>query len=46
MTTMEDEARWMISNRLTTEKTVPDFLDYISADGLKAVRPEAVNIIR
>ena len=43
---MEDEARWMISNNLTTEKNVPDFLDYIYEDGLKAVRPEAVNIIR
>jgi NitT/TauT family transport system substrate-binding protein len=44
--TMEDEARWMISNNLTTEKQVPDFLNYIYADGLKAVKPEAVNIIR
>jgi NitT/TauT family transport system substrate-binding protein len=43
---MEDEARWMISNKLTTEKQVPDFLDYIYEDGLKAVRLEAVNIIR
>jgi NitT/TauT family transport system substrate-binding protein len=43
---MEDEARWMISNSLTTEKQVPDFLNYIYADGLEAVKPEAVNIIR
>jgi NitT/TauT family transport system substrate-binding protein len=43
---MEDEARWMIKNNLTTEKTVPDFLKYIYIDGLKAVKPEAVNIIR
>lgn len=43
---MEDEARWMMSNNLTTEKNVPDFLDYIYEDGLKAVKPEAVNIIR
>jgi NitT/TauT family transport system substrate-binding protein len=43
---MEDEARWMIKNNLTTQKTVPDFADYIYVDGLKAVRPEAVNIIR
>jgi NitT/TauT family transport system substrate-binding protein len=43
---MEDEARWMIKNNMTTEKKVPDFVNYIYADGLKAVKPEAVNIIR
>lgn len=43
---MEDEARWMIENNLTTAKQVPDFLDYIYVDGLEAVKPEAVNIIR
>jgi len=42
---MEDEARWMIKNNLTKEKTVPDFTNYIYVDGLKAVKPEAVNII-
>jgi NitT/TauT family transport system substrate-binding protein len=43
---MEDEARWMINNNLTTEKNVPDFLDYIYEDDLKSIKPEAVNIIR
>jgi NitT/TauT family transport system substrate-binding protein len=43
---MEDEARWMISNNLTSEKEVPDFLNYIHIDGLKEVKPEVVNIIR
>ena len=43
---MEDEARWMISNNLTAEKKVPDFLDYIHEDELKAIKPESVNIIR
>jgi ABC-type nitrate/sulfonate/bicarbonate transport system substrate-binding protein len=43
---MEDEARWLISNNLTTEKQVPFFNDYIYEDALKAVKPEAVNIIR
>lgn len=43
---MEDEARWMINNNLTTEKNIPDFLDYIYEDGLKAVKPETVKIIR
>jgi NitT/TauT family transport system substrate-binding protein len=43
---MEDEARWMIKNNLTTEKQVPFFNDYIYEDALKAIKPEAVNIIR
>jgi ABC-type nitrate/sulfonate/bicarbonate transport system substrate-binding protein len=43
---VEDEARWMISNNLTTEKQVPDFLGYIYEYGLKAVKPETVKIIR
>ncbi len=43
---MEDEARWMIDNGLTNQKVVPDFMEYIYVDGLKAVRPEAVNLIR
>lgn len=43
---MEDEARWMIKNNLTTERQVPNFLDYIHEDDLKAIKPEAVNVIR
>lgn len=43
---MNDEARWMIDNRLTSEKTVPDFKDYVYVDGLKAVKPRAVDISR
>jgi NitT/TauT family transport system substrate-binding protein len=43
---MEDEARWMIKNKLTKETNVPNFLDYIYEDGLKAVKPETVSIIR
>jgi NitT/TauT family transport system substrate-binding protein len=46
VTAMEDEARWMIKNNLTMEKNVPNFLDHIYEDGLKAVKPEAVKIIR
>jgi NitT/TauT family transport system substrate-binding protein len=46
ITAMEDEARWMIKNNLTKEKAVPNFLDYVYEDALKAVKPEAVNIIR
>ena len=43
---MEDEARWMIQNNLTAEKHVPNFLDFIYEDALKAIKPAAVNIIR
>jgi NitT/TauT family transport system substrate-binding protein len=43
---MEDQARWMIENKLTTKESVPDMLDYIDADGLEAVKPHAVSIIR
>jgi NitT/TauT family transport system substrate-binding protein len=43
---MEAEARWIMGNNLTTEKTVPNFYDYIYEDALEAVRPEAVNFIR
>ncbi len=43
---MEDEARWMIKNNLTSETEIPDLLDYLYLDGLKAVKPEAVNLIR
>jgi NitT/TauT family transport system substrate-binding protein len=45
VTAMEDEGRWMINNNLTTEKTIPDYRDYLYLEGLKEVRPEAVNII-
>jgi NitT/TauT family transport system substrate-binding protein len=43
---MKDEAQWMMKNNLTTEKSIPDFVNHIYVEGLKAVKPEAVNIIR
>ena len=46
ITAMEDEASWMIKNNLTTEKKVPDFVNYTYVDGLKAIKPEAVNLIQ
>ncbi|MEW6667569.1 MAG: NrtA/SsuA/CpmA family ABC transporter substrate-binding protein [Thermodesulfobacteriota bacterium] len=46
ITAMEDEARWMIGNGLTTEKRVPDFLHHVDEKALKEVKPEAVRIIR
>lgn len=43
---MEDQARWMIENKLINENKVPDFLEYIHEDGLKEAKPLAVDIIR
>jgi NitT/TauT family transport system substrate-binding protein len=42
---MEDQARWMIENKLTSQTAIPNYFDYIYLDGLKAVKPEAVTII-
>jgi NitT/TauT family transport system substrate-binding protein len=42
---MQDEARWLISNKLTNATSVPNFSDYIYINGLESVKPQAVNII-
>ena len=41
---MEDEARWIIGNNLTSGDAVPNFLDLINADSLKIVDPGSVRI--
>lgn len=41
---MEDEGRWKIKNNLTTERTIPNFRDYIYTKGLEAVKPESINV--
>lgn len=46
ITAMEDESRWMIDNNLTAARQTPDFMNYIYLDGLMAVNPATVNIIR
>ena len=43
---LEDESRWAIKAGLTTAKEVPNYLDCIYVDGLKAIKPEAVSILR
>jgi len=43
---LEDVARWAIKQGLTTQKEVPNYLDFIYMDALDEVRPEAVTIIR
>ncbi len=42
---MQDEAQWLINNQLTNASTVPNFINYVYQDGLKSVKPGAVNII-
>jgi NitT/TauT family transport system substrate-binding protein len=43
--TMEDEARWMIRNKLTDQSSVPNYLDYIDAKALAEINSQAVRII-
>ncbi|HUX36655.1 MAG TPA: NrtA/SsuA/CpmA family ABC transporter substrate-binding protein [Rectinemataceae bacterium] len=43
---MEDEARWMIKNRLTEATILPDFARLIYVDALDAVNREGVNMMR
>lgn len=42
---MEDEARWVIKNKLTTQTNVPNYLDYLYFDALSSTKPDAVTII-
>ena len=43
---MEDQARWIMSHDQAGKRQMPDFLDSICAEGLEAVKPEAVKLIR
>jgi NitT/TauT family transport system substrate-binding protein len=43
---LEDQTRWALKNRLTKSKIMPNYLDFIYIDGLSAVKPEAVRILR
>ncbi len=43
---LEDESRWAVRAGLTRAKEVPNYLDFIYFDGLQAVKPEAVRILR
>lgn len=43
---LEDEARWAIKKKLTTQTDVPNYLDSIYLPALEEVKPEAVTIIR
>lgn len=43
---LEDESRWAINNGLVREANTPNYLDFIYLDGLAAVKPKAIRILR
>jgi NitT/TauT family transport system substrate-binding protein len=45
LTILEDEARWMIRNKLTGQTVVPNYLGYMKVEALSRVKPQAVTII-
>lgn len=46
LTIMEDESRWAIKNRFTDKMKVPNYLGYFYLDAMRAVKPDAVTIIK
>jgi ABC-type nitrate/sulfonate/bicarbonate transport system substrate-binding protein len=46
LTNLEDQTRWAMKRQLTKCKDMPNYLDFIYTDGLQAVKPGAVRIIR
>ena len=42
---MNDEATWMITNKLTSATVVPNFLNYVYLEALSAVKPDSVTVI-
>jgi ABC-type nitrate/sulfonate/bicarbonate transport system substrate-binding protein len=43
---LEDQTRWALKHRLTKRRDMPNYLDFIYTEGLQAVKPNAVRIIR
>ena len=42
----EDQTRWILKSKAAARNDMPNYLDYIYTDGLHAVKPEAVRIVR
>jgi len=42
---LEDESQWAIKSKLTKASEVPNYLHYFYFDGLKSVKPTAINIL-
>jgi ABC-type nitrate/sulfonate/bicarbonate transport system substrate-binding protein len=45
LVTLENQARWAIKNGLTDRDVLPDFLEVLSLDGLRSVKPDSVRVI-
>ena len=43
---LEDQTRWAVKQGLTARRDMPNYLDFIYTEGLRAVQPDAVRIIR
>jgi ABC-type nitrate/sulfonate/bicarbonate transport system substrate-binding protein len=43
---LEDQSKWAMKQRLTKHTDMPNYLDFIYVEGLRAVKPGAVRIIR
>lgn len=43
---LEEQTRWAMKNKLTAGTSMPNYLEHIYADGLYAVKPEAVRFVR
>jgi NitT/TauT family transport system substrate-binding protein len=42
---LESQTRWLMKNKRTERKDMPNYLDYLYFEGLESVRPEAVTIV-
>jgi NitT/TauT family transport system substrate-binding protein len=42
---LESQARWAIKSRLTDKTVVPNYLHYVSFDGLQRVKPKAAILV-
>lgn len=43
---LEDESQWAVANRLTRNRVIPNYLEFVYLDGLRSVAPKAVGITR
>jgi sulfonate transport system substrate-binding protein len=43
---LEDESAWAVKSGLTDMRAIPNYLDFISLDGLASVKPIAVRLVK
>jgi ABC-type nitrate/sulfonate/bicarbonate transport system substrate-binding protein len=46
LVSLEDQTRWAKKSRRTQPTNMPNYLDFIYFDGLQAIKPESIKIIR